>query len=89
MSSKIPEITEFILNNFPLAKSKGITEDTDLLNEGVIDSLGLLSLIQFVEDLTQSQVADEDVIPDNFCAIRQINDYVGRLASQIANEQAS
>lgn len=78
MNSQIPEITRFIINNFPSALEKDVNEDTDLLNEGVVDSLGLLTIISYVEELTNTAVADEDVTPENFGTIRSLNEFVLR-----------
>jgi acyl carrier protein len=71
------EITKY-LGECHLPKSKGIqlTENTLLLEEKVLDSLGMLELISFVEETFRMEVPDEDIIPDHFGTIEQLALYV-------------
>ena len=43
-------IREFILEKFPLAKSRGLDDTTALLEQGVLDSLGILEIVNFLEN---------------------------------------
>ena len=40
--------------------------EDDLLNTGILDSLGILQLVTFVEERFGTQVPDEDVVFENF-----------------------
>ncbi len=57
-----------------------ITEETDLLTNGIVDSLGLLKLVAFIENNLGFKVPDEDVLYDNFRSVRALVDYLGSLA---------
>jgi acyl carrier protein len=65
-------IREFVLRHFPLARKKSITDDVALLDEGIIDSLGVLDLINFIEEEFKISISDEDLVPENFQSIQSI-----------------
>jgi acyl carrier protein len=46
--------------------------DTDLMEEDYIDSLGLISLIVFVENLRGTPIDEKDMSAKNFVSLRQI-----------------
>ena len=45
---------------------KTLGPDEDLLELGIIDSLGLMKLISFMEENFGISIPDEEVIPENF-----------------------
>lgn len=45
---------------------KSLDPDEDLLEQGIIDSLGVMKLILFMEEAFGIKVIDEEIIPDNF-----------------------
>lgn len=61
-----PPIRAFLLNKFPQAKKRALTDDLMLLESGIIDSLGVLDLVQFLEEHFRIKVDDEDLTPENF-----------------------
>lgn len=70
-------IRKFLADNFLLSDGDfNLADDASLLEEGVVDSTGVLELITFVEDAFQIAVADEDVTPDNFDSVNKIAAYV-------------
>jgi acyl carrier protein len=46
--------------------------DTNLLKDGYIDSLGLLGLVLFVEQLRGAPISEEDMSAQSFSSLRQI-----------------
>jgi acyl carrier protein len=60
------------LKNFMLSEvivdfdRKSLKPEEDLLEQGIIDSLGLMKLITFMEQAFHLQVNDEEIIPENF-----------------------
>lgn len=53
-----------------------ITPETDILNAGVIDSLGLLNLIAFVEETFQVNIDAADVLLENFETPNALHDLI-------------
>ena len=54
--------------------------DTPLFADGWIDSLSILKLIAFVELLIGREIADEEVVMENFRTVDTIANHFGRLA---------
>ena len=55
-----------------------IGADEDLLASGLLDSLGVMSLIHFVEQDLRIDVPAEDVVIENFESLRAIDAYLRR-----------
>lgn len=65
-------------------RSRGIREDTPLIDEGIIDSMGLMSLVMFIEEQTGIRIPDDEVVPDNFQTVASMERMVRRLQSNRA-----
>jgi acyl carrier protein len=55
-----------------------LTEDTSLLESGVVDSTGILELVSFIESTYGFRLPDEDMLPENLDSIDRIAAYVSR-----------
>ena len=65
-------IRNFILEKFPLARKRGIRDEDHLLEQGVLDSLGVLELVGFLEREFSIRVSDEELVPGNFQTVRSL-----------------
>ncbi|SDI44339.1 Acyl carrier protein [Actinokineospora alba] len=75
--SNVAAIKAFIIEEFlPDVAAASLQVDYDLLAGGVIDSLGLLKLIAWVEDRFSVPIGDEDLDPDNFRSVSAIDRFV-------------
>lgn len=55
-------------------------EDASFLDEGIVDSLGVMELVSFVEDQFGVGVDDQDITPDNFDSVVKLAAYIrGKL----------
>ena len=75
-------IRSFILRKFPAARKKAITDDSPLLESGVIDSLGMLDVVAFLEESFNIKVLDEELVPENFADINRMAAFAERKQSQ-------
>lgn len=78
MSDQIQgEITSFIIDNFLFGESERVpAADESLLEEGIIDSTGILELIEFLEDRFGIQVTEAETVPENLGSISSLVVYV-------------
>lgn len=53
-----------------------IGDDDDLLGTGLVDSVGMMSLVLFIEEEFGVSVPPEDVVIENFLCVRTIGAYV-------------
>ena len=71
-------LTDYIQRELLHGRVADLKEDQDLLSAGIIDSLGILQLVAFMEKQLGIQVPDEDVIFENFQSIRTMAEYVAQ-----------
>lgn len=76
------KVRKFIVENFLFGDDKGLEEDTSFLDEGIIDSTGMLELIDFIGDEFSIQVADEELVPENLDSINNVTAFVGKKTAQ-------
>jgi acyl carrier protein len=73
------ELRDFIFNNFLMARNDIELQDSDsLYNKGIIDSTGVLELVDFIEEKYNIKIADEDLVPENLDSISNICRYLER-----------
>ena len=79
-------LEKFILEDLLLADESRMPAPTDSLVEtGVIDSTGILELIQFLEEEFGVQVADEETVPENLDGIDRLEAFVARKTAASAS----
>src|SRR3546814_5008450 len=85
------EIKQFILGNFLFTDDdSAFTDDTSLIQQGIVDSTGILELIVFIEETWPVRVPAEDMTPANFDSLGAIDRYLdGRLAACRSEEHTS
>lgn len=77
----IPKVRAYVLSNFPVADPEAVTDDASLMELGVVDSTGLLEVIEWLRDEFSLDVPDGEMVPDNFSSIANIAAYVARKTS--------
>jgi acyl carrier protein len=70
----------FIIKNFLFGDDDGLKDDASFLDEGVIDSTGVLELVAFLEEDFGITVEDDELIPEN---LDSIDNVVGYLQKKI------
>jgi acyl carrier protein len=65
-------IAETILftEHYPYADTDGFMEN------GILDSMNVMELVSFLEQRFEIQVADHEIVPDNFDSIHQLACFV-------------
>jgi len=72
-------LRRFIRENFMFQEEvESLADDASFLENGVIDSTGVLELVCFLETTFGIQVADEEMLPENLDSIRAVSAYVAR-----------
>jgi acyl carrier protein len=73
-------IREFLVSEFlPDMPEGGIPEDFNLIDNGVIDSLGLLKVIAWIESRFGMSVDVTDMVPENFNSVGVISAFLERM----------
>ncbi len=69
-------VREFILKQFPLARKNGIKPNEKWLETGMLDSLGILDLVHFLETDFSISVSDDELLPENFESLDTVVNFV-------------
>ena len=80
MSEIKGKVREFIVENFLFGKDDGLVDDASFLDEGIIDSTGILELVNFLEEEFSISVEDDELVPEN---LDSINNVVAFLAKKM------
>jgi acyl carrier protein len=75
-------IQSFIVQKFPAARKRGIDENLPLLESGIIDSLGVLDVVAFLEKSFMIQLSDDELTPENFGTIKRMVSFVEKKRNQ-------
>jgi len=78
------QIREFVTTNFYVADPKALEDSTSLLDQGIIDSTGVLEVIMFIESTFGMTVEDSEMLPENLDSIERIAAFVARKQVAIA-----
>ena len=74
------ELQSFIKNDLVGdPNSPEIDENEPLFEKGILDSMGLMQLISFIEEQTRLRIPNEEVTRDNFETVASIERLVERL----------
>jgi acyl carrier protein len=80
-------IRKFIFATFPLARKQDIKSDDGLLESGVIDSLGVLEIVTFLEHEFQIILTDDELLPENFQSIASLTAFVNSKINSSSSVQ--
>jgi len=81
-------VRSFVEEELLNGKKENLDENTDLIEQGVIDSLSLLRLTTFLEQNCRIVVEDEEIVPENFRTLAAINAFVLKR-QESSNPQAN
>jgi acyl carrier protein len=74
--TKTTDLRMFIVDNFLFGEDDQITDQTPLVESGIVDSTGILEIIGFIETTYRVAVKDDEVIPDNFSNLASMDAYL-------------
>ena len=75
------DLRQFIVENFLFGKVDVPLANSDsLLEQGIIDSTGVLELVSFLEQKYVFTIQDEELVPENLDSIDRLVQFVRRKA---------
>lgn len=73
------QVRQYIAENFLFSDDGySLPDEASFLQEGIVDSTGVLELIMFVEERFAISVQDDEVLPENFDSVSTLACYVRR-----------
>jgi len=79
-------IRNFVQENFLFGREPTFSDEESFLEQGIVDSTGVLELVTFIEEEYKIAIADEELVPENLDSIANIARFVE--AKQAAGVQA-
>jgi acyl carrier protein len=77
MADTVAKIRQFIFDNFLFdADEEDLGNDDSFLEQGVIDSTGVLELVEWLEETFDFAVDDEELIPENLDSVNQLAAFI-------------
>ncbi len=77
-------VRQFIIENFLFEEDNNLKEDTSFLENGIIDSTGVLELVMFIEETYGISVDDGEIVPENLDSISNITQYIQKKQEESA-----
>jgi acyl carrier protein len=81
-----PEIRQsirtFLHDNFPRFRQLTMKDEDSLMEKQLVDSLGLLSIITFLEADFEIVISEEDIVSHHFASIKAISEFVEKKISE-------
>jgi acyl carrier protein len=73
------ELRQFVTDNFLLSEEDaGLADDASFLEQGIVDSTGVLELVSFLERRYAITLDDAELVPDNLDSIGKLTAFLER-----------
>ena len=69
-------LADYIKNEVIRNRNASLDEKEDLIGAGILDSLGILQLVAYINKTFGIDVPDEDVVYENFHSLEAIDNYL-------------
>ncbi|MBN1972124.1 MAG: acyl carrier protein [Sedimentisphaerales bacterium] len=78
------ELQNYIIENILFGEQKSIDIDADFQENGILDSIGFLEIITFIEEKYDIRIEDNEVIPENLGTLRNISCFIEKKMNENA-----
>jgi acyl carrier protein len=73
------QLRQFVVDNFMFGQDgDGLANDDSFLDRGIVDSMGVLELVGFLEESYGIKVQDQELIPANLDSIDNVVKFLER-----------
>lgn len=80
------QIKAYVIDTFLFGDGNGLENQSSFLDEGIIDSTGILELVAYLEDNFSITVEDEELIPEHLDSIDNITAFLGKKSCSASKE---
>ena len=87
MSTVKQNLRSFILQNFLFTDNEeALRDNVSFLETGIIDSTGILEVIEFIGEEFGVTVEDDELIPENLDSIDNLTAFIARKKELLSSE---
>ena len=72
----IQKIKAYILSDIASDENLSISDDDDLLGSGIIDSMGIMKLVTYIENEVDVKIPPGEIVIENFINLNAIEQYL-------------
>jgi acyl carrier protein len=73
------QLRQFVIDNFAFGlEGDALSNDDSLLDQGIVDSTGVLELVAFLEERFGIKVQDQELVASNLDSINGLKHYLER-----------
>jgi acyl carrier protein len=76
------QIRDFIVKNFLFGDADKLKDATSLMESGIVDSTGLLEIIEFLETTYDISIEDHELLPANLNSLENILRFIREKKKQ-------
>ncbi len=69
-------VRNFIIENFLFDDDGSLQDETSFLDNGIIDSTGILELVEFLDEEFSITIDDDELVPENLDSINCVAKFV-------------
>lgn len=75
-------LRKFILENYLFTEDgAALNDDDSFLDSGILDSMGVLELIAFLDEDLSISVEGDEVVPDNLDSVNKVMAFIAKKAN--------
>ena len=78
MTDHRDKVRGFIVEHFLFGQGANFQDDASFLEQGIMDSTGVLELVAFLDETFGVKVSDEELVPENLESVDLICAYLQR-----------
>jgi acyl carrier protein len=78
MSDQKEKVRGFIIEHFLFGQGANFQDAASFLEQGIMDSTGVLELVAFLESSFGIKVSDDELVPENLDSVDLISAYLDR-----------
>ena len=71
-------IRAYVIAEFLLGSADSFRDDLPLIEAGVVDSMGIMEIVEFVEAEFRIDIAETELVTENFGSVSQMSAFVAR-----------
>lgn len=76
--TKTEKIRSFIIDNYLFGDDRGLKDDSSFLDEGILDSTGIMHLVAFLGEEFSIVIDDDELLPENLDSINKVTAFIER-----------
>ena len=82
------EVRQFVIENFVFeSDNRSFSNDDSFFDTGLLDSMGVLTLVEFVKEKYGISVEDDELLPENWDSVNRIATFVqARLSPALVSQ---